>query len=77
MKKWYHITEFEGSEIVYETHEEMIYKKMCNFLGPFDTFNECKKDAIEYHRSTIVTGQNAIYDIKQFRAKDIKNPLVS
>lgn len=67
-KLYYHDTGFDSTEILIMTKDEADrYNPCCNLYGPFKTFSECKKDAIEYHRSTIETAKWAIKDLNQKR----------
>jgi len=73
-KKYWHISGFDQAEIHFITEQEQnritIYSG--NWYGPFDTFTECKNDAIEYQRATVLTAQNNINNLKEIRAKDLK-----
>lgn len=72
MKKYYHFSNFEGTCFQFIDEKEISsYDSEVNAYGPFNTFTECKKDALEYHRTTKKTAQMAINEIKNTTIKEI------
>jgi hypothetical protein len=43
-----------------------------NIFGPFDSFGEAKKDALEYFKTDIDTARTAILEIRKCRKTDQK-----
>lgn len=72
-KKYFHLTCFESSKIVYDYFEVVskLYYSDSNFYGPFATFTEAKQDAIDYHKATMETARSAIHDIKNIKKRDV------
>lgn len=69
-RQWYHFTDWGESEIVYITEDEKDWKEC--YFGPFKTFTECKKDALDYHRSDVKNSQKAIWRLKKVKRKDFE-----
>ena len=63
--KYWHVSDTDGSSI-YEGEE-------CPWsaFGPYESFREAKKDAIEFHKETINTAKDHIHNLKKLRKKDL------
>ena len=68
-KKWYHDSSLDHTSIDRFAEGEIPWSEACNWQGPFDTFSECKKDAIAYHQTDIDSAKSCIYDIRKMKAK--------
>jgi len=70
---WWHISDFEFTVIVESASIDNIPEYSDgNVYGPFDTFGDAKRDAIEYHRATLENAKRCISEIKMIKKKDIK-----
>lgn len=57
---WYHLTDFEGTY-------KIEYFEKCpngNFYGPFKTFGEAKRDALDYHQCNVRIARENIARLK-------------
>jgi hypothetical protein len=67
-KYWWVANDFEGSNIV---HEEERPQSEDGWSGPYATFGEAQRDAIAYHRASINTARNAIYNLVKLKRREI------
>lgn len=66
---WYHVSDFEKTEIVYIEDLDVFWRKEYygNIFGPFKTFAEAKKDAINYHEIDRRRATNLIREVKAIK----------
>ena len=69
--KWYWSGGHEFDNFYKVTEKESLPTDV-DYWGPFDTFGEAKKNAIEFYQADILNARMSIRDIKNCRAKDIK-----
>jgi hypothetical protein len=76
LNSYWHITSIDHTDIVFgtkKTAEKLLYHG--NIYGPFKTLKECKKDAIEYHKTTAIYTRMAIAAIREIKAKELMSNL--
>jgi hypothetical protein len=64
---WYHDSEFDTTHEIKFFADSPDVKPANNWYGPFKTFGDCKRDAIEYHQTDIHKARAAIADIRAMR----------
>lgn len=66
---WYHFSEHGHTSDIkfYDCSPSEVPFIDLNVYGPFRTFGEAKKDAIQYHQTDVTTARLAIQNIKQMR----------
>lgn len=69
---WWHISGIDGSEIVQS--EDLPYRDVAWF-GPFNTFSECKRDAIDYHMADVRTARMAIGDLRTLKKPKLERAI--
>lgn len=70
---WYYCCEssgFYGFKQVFD--RKLPDAWVANIWGPFKTFSEAKKDAIEYFKTDILNARDCIGQIKAVKQKDAK-----
>ena len=74
-KQWYYTAEKDGfGEFYYVNDINLIDDRYINFYGPFNTFTDAKKDAIEYYVFDIERAKRSLKDLRKRRKpKDNKN----
>ena len=66
--KYWHTSNMEGSEIVESVSGLIPESYMDHSLyGPFDTYREAKRDALDYHRVNLETAKRAMYNLRAMR----------
>ena len=72
-KKWFYNTEgTEFSGFFFDYAGQLIGLRSKYDWGPFDTFTAAKKDAIEYFEADKLNIKISMMDIRESRAKNIK-----
>lgn len=71
-RKWYHDSDLESSTVQSFGKEGPPTNDMCNWAGPFNTFTEARKDAIDYHRTDLWTKQIAIGQLRVLKKGDVE-----
>ena len=69
-EQWWHLTCFDGSQIVKGDHFSNLRAFNHNSYGPFKSFALAQRDAIEYHRATKLKVRKAIADLQKMKRSD-------
>ena len=69
--KYWHITCMESSIIV--VSDDTPEASDGNAYGPFDTFGEAKRDAIDWHQTDKITANRAIAEIRKIRKSEVQS----
>jgi len=69
MKFWV-FNDIDGTSIVKSKEKPVI--GLTHWEGPFGSLREAKNNALEYHRATKTTANNAIAAVKALRSRDIE-----
>jgi hypothetical protein len=71
---WYHASDYDGTEFlkVAPGEDPPHTSESYAWFGPFDSFGECKTDAIGYHRASVDRARASLHGVKQTRAREYK-----